>query len=145
MTQQWNSLGNGLRSGGSTNLKNLPFTLYLMQAATGFSNDGQGTTQYIDTCKQNGLLPVGCGTFTYNCDKHRYNDALQSGCNPKGWTVYCENDDLFHRPHVHTWATLEILQSCPLRLIASSSFPIRGCLPVSSVPVAGHLNQFGQI
>ena len=45
-----------------------------MQPANGFSDDAQGTTQYIDMCKQNGLLPVGCGTFTYNCDKHRYND-----------------------------------------------------------------------
>ena len=45
-----------------------------MQATTGFSNDVQGTTQYIDTCKKNGLLPVGCGTFSYNCDKHRHND-----------------------------------------------------------------------
>ena len=45
-----------------------------MRPATGFSDDAQGTTQYIDTCKQNGLLPVGCGTFSYNCDKHRYND-----------------------------------------------------------------------
>ena len=45
-----------------------------MQAATGFSDDAQGTTQYIDTCMQNGLLPVGCGTFSYNCDKNRYND-----------------------------------------------------------------------
>ena len=63
-----------LTSGGDTNLGNLPFTLYLMQAASGFSDDAQGTTLYIDICKQNGLLPVGCGTFTYNCDKHRYND-----------------------------------------------------------------------
>ena len=45
-----------------------------MQAATGFSDDAQGTTQYIDTCMQNGLLPVGCGTFSYNCDKARHND-----------------------------------------------------------------------
>ena len=45
-----------------------------MQPADGFSDDAQGTTQYIDMCKKNGLLPVGCGTFSYNCDKHRYND-----------------------------------------------------------------------
>ena len=45
-----------------------------MQPATGFSDDALGTTQYIDMCKQKGLLPVGCGTSSYNCDKHRYND-----------------------------------------------------------------------
>ena len=45
-----------------------------MQAATGFSDDGQGTTHYIDTCKKNGLLPVGSGTFSYNCDRNRYDD-----------------------------------------------------------------------
>ena len=72
MTQQWNSLGHDVRSGGSTNLKNLFFTLYLMEAATGFSDNAQGTTKYIDTCKQNGLLPVGCGTTSYDCDKNRY-------------------------------------------------------------------------
>ena len=66
---QWNSLDNRLRTGGSTNLKNVPFTLYLMQAETGFSYNAEGTTKYIETCKQNGLLPVGCGAPGYDCDK----------------------------------------------------------------------------
>ena len=44
-----------------------------MQAATGFSDDAQGFTKYIDTCKQNGLLTVGCGSASYDCDKNRYN------------------------------------------------------------------------
>ena len=45
-----------------------------MQPTNGFSYDAQGTTKYIDMCKQNGLLPVGCGTFSYNCDRYRVND-----------------------------------------------------------------------
>ena len=60
-------------SGGNTNLGNLPFTLHLLQPATGFSDNSQGTTRYIDICKENGLLPIGCGTSLYNCDIHRYN------------------------------------------------------------------------
>ena len=43
-----------------------------MPAATGFSDDAQGTTKYINICKQNGLLPVGCGS-SLNCDKNRIN------------------------------------------------------------------------
>ena len=62
-----------LTSGGNTNLGNLPFELYLMEAATGFSDNPQGIEHYIDICKQNNLLPVGCGTSTYNCDMNRYN------------------------------------------------------------------------
>ena len=72
MEQKWNSLEHGLRSGGNTNLGNLAFTLHLMPAATGFSDDAQGTTMYINICKQNGLLPVGCG-YIYNCDENRIN------------------------------------------------------------------------
>ena len=44
-----------------------------MKPETGFSNDGLGITKYIDICKKNGLLPVGCGTNSYNCDKMRWN------------------------------------------------------------------------
>ena len=62
-----------LTSGGNTNLGNLPFELYLMEAATGFSNNPRGIEHYIDICKQNNLLPVGCGTSWDNCDKNRYN------------------------------------------------------------------------
>ena len=62
-----------LTSGGNTNLGNLPFELYLMEAATGFSDNPQGIENYIDICKHNNLLPVGCGTSTYNCDMNRYN------------------------------------------------------------------------
>ena len=45
-----------------------------MNATTGFSNDQEGVDHYINLCKQNGLLPVGCGTSYYNCDKNRFND-----------------------------------------------------------------------
>ena len=67
----WNS--GHLTSGGNTNLGNLPFTLYLMEAATGFSDNAQGIKHYIDICKHNDFLPVGCGTSSYNCDRNRYN------------------------------------------------------------------------
>ena len=67
----WNS--GHLTSGGNTNLGNLPFTLYLMEAASGFSDTAQGIKHYIDTCTRNDLLPVGCGTSKYNCDRNRYN------------------------------------------------------------------------
>ena len=56
-------------SGGNTDLGNLPFTLHLMPKETGFSDDAQGTRKYINICKRNGLLPVGCG----DCDKYRIN------------------------------------------------------------------------
>ena len=44
-----------------------------MKPETGFSNDGLGITQYIDICMKNGLLPVGCGTSSHNCDRRRWN------------------------------------------------------------------------
>ena len=59
---------------GGTSLGNLPFTLYLMNATTGFANDQEGINHYINLCKRNGLLPVGCGTNNCNCDKNRFND-----------------------------------------------------------------------
>ena len=59
---------------GGTSLGNLPFALYLMNATTGFANDQEGINHYINLCKRNGLLPVGCGTSYYNCDKNRFND-----------------------------------------------------------------------
>ena len=62
----WNS--GHITSGGNTNLGNLPFTLYLMEAATGFSDNAQGIKHYIDICKHNDFLPVGCGTSSNNCD-----------------------------------------------------------------------------
>ena len=64
----WNS--GHQTSGGNTNLGNSPFTLYLMNAETGFTNDVQGVRHYIDICKQHGLLPIGCG-YTFNCDMKR--------------------------------------------------------------------------
>ena len=45
-----------------------------MNAETGFANDQEGVNHYINLCKRNGLLPVGCGTSYYNCDKNRFND-----------------------------------------------------------------------
>ena len=45
-----------------------------MNATTGFSNDQEGVDHYINLCKRNGLLPVGCGTSNSNCDKNRFND-----------------------------------------------------------------------
>ena len=63
--------GNGM---GGTSLGNLPFTLYLTKATTGFSNDQEGVDHYINLCKRYGLLPVGCGTSRSNCDKNRFND-----------------------------------------------------------------------
>ena len=68
VSQLWNS-GNQT-SAGNTNLGNSPFTLYLMNAATGFTNTGQGLRHYIDICKQHDLLIIGCG-YTLNCDKKR--------------------------------------------------------------------------
>ena len=71
---QWNSgtllTGNGL---GGTSHGNLTFSLYLMPETTGFSYDSQGMDHYISLCKQNGLLPVGCGT-SRNCDVNRFNN-----------------------------------------------------------------------
>ena len=64
-----------------------------MQAATGFSDDAQGFTKYIDTCKQNGLLTVGCGSASYDCDKNRYNGdpclpmPLSWSCNVMSATI----------------------------------------------------------
>ena len=40
----------------------------------GFSDDQEGVDHYINVCKQNGLLPVGCGNENFNCDKNRFND-----------------------------------------------------------------------
>ena len=75
LERTWNSgsilTGNGM---GGTSLGNLPFTLYLMNATTGFANDQEGINHYINLCKRNGLLPVGCGTNNCNCDKNRFND-----------------------------------------------------------------------
>ena len=68
VSQLWNS-GNQT-SAGNTNLGNSPFTLYLMNAATGFTNTGQGVRHYIDICKQHDLLPIGCG-HVFNCDMKR--------------------------------------------------------------------------
>ena len=70
---QWHSGGimTGNNLGGTSN-GNLPFTLCLMKEATGYSDDAQGSNNYINLCKQNGLLPIGCGSVHYNCDKHRY-------------------------------------------------------------------------
>ena len=73
LVNHWNS-GNGIRTGSGTGRGNLPFTLYLMPATTGFSKDSQGTKKYINICKRNGLLPVGCGTSSHNCDKNRIYD-----------------------------------------------------------------------
>ena len=60
-------------SAGGTSNGNLPFTLYLMKAANGYSDNAQGSNTYIELCKRNGLLPVGCGSGSHNCDKNRYN------------------------------------------------------------------------
>ena len=60
--------GNSL---GGTSHGNLTFELYRMKVATGFSQDA--INHYINMCKRNGLLPVGCGNVNYNCDKNRYN------------------------------------------------------------------------
>ena len=68
VSQLWNS-GNQT-SAGNTNLGNSPFTLYLMNAATGFTNTAQGLLHYIDICKQHDLLPIGCG-HVFNCDMKR--------------------------------------------------------------------------
>ena len=73
LVNHWNS-GNGIRTGSGTGRGNLPFTLYLMPATTGFSKDSQGTKKYIDICKRNGLLPVGCGHVSHNCDEKRIYD-----------------------------------------------------------------------
>ena len=61
-----------LRTGngeGGTSRGNLPFTLYLMDKTTGFSDDDQGTKYYINMCKEKGLLQVSCGVDSFNCDK----------------------------------------------------------------------------
>ena len=42
-----------------------------MKAETGFSDDSQGIKKYIDICKKNGLLPVGCGNY-YDCNYYRH-------------------------------------------------------------------------
>ena len=85
IVQTWNSgstrTGNGM---GGTSLSNLPFTLYLMQKTTGFSNDAEGLEHYIHLCKGNGLLPVGCGTASGNCNKNRFNDEPCLPM-PKSW------------------------------------------------------------
>ena len=59
---------------GGTSLGNLSFTLYLINATSGFSDDQDGFDHYLNLCKQNGLLPVGCGSNNHNCDKNRFND-----------------------------------------------------------------------
>ena len=59
---------------GGTSLVNLPFTLHIMNATTGFTYDQKGVDHYINVCKRNGLLPIGCGTNSHNCDKNRFND-----------------------------------------------------------------------
>ena len=68
----WNSgnLKTGNSLGGTSN-GNLTFELYRMKVATGFSQ--HDINHYINMCKRNGLLPVGCGNRSYNCDKNRYN------------------------------------------------------------------------
>lgn len=62
----WNS--GHQTSGGNTNLGNSPFTLYLMNAETGFMNTAEGIQHYIDICKQNDLLPIGCGRSGFDCN-----------------------------------------------------------------------------
>ena len=84
VSQLWNS-GNQT-SGGNTNLGNSPFTLYLMNAATGFTNTGQGLRHYIDICKQHDLLPIGCG-HVFNCDKKR---VLAEPCLPMPESWGCQ-------------------------------------------------------
>ena len=126
---QWNS---DITSGGTTKLGNLPFTLYLMQPNTGFSDDAQGTTQYIDICKRNGLLPVGCGTFTYNCDRNRYNDEPcipmpdSWGCNMMsslttntGWGINIvalqtdgSSNDFLYKPNGHPTSSENLHPVC---------------------------------
>ena len=69
VSQLWNS--GHQTSGGNTNLGNSPFTLYLMNAETGFTTDVQGVRHYIDICKQYDLLPIGCGRLGVNCDIDR--------------------------------------------------------------------------
>ena len=85
VVQTWKSgrarTGNGM---GGTSLSNLPFTLYLMQKTKGFSNDAEGLEHYINLCKRNGLLPIGCGTDSRNCDKNRFNDEPCLPM-PKSW------------------------------------------------------------
>ena len=80
--KQWSS-GN-LRTGSGTSHGNLPFTLYLLKSASGFSDDSQGTKHYIDMCKKHRTLPIGCGTEKYNCDRNRH---IGEPCvpMPKAW------------------------------------------------------------
>ena len=87
VSQLWNS-GNQT-SAGNTNLGNSPFTLYLMNAETGFTNDvgKQGVEHYIDICKQHDLLPIGCGRPGVNCDIDR---PLAEPCLPMPESWGCQ-------------------------------------------------------
>ena len=58
--------GNGVRG-------NLPFTLYLIDATTGFSDDINGAKYYSGLCKAKGFLQVGCGGDSDSCEKHSNN------------------------------------------------------------------------
>ena len=74
LVKQWSS-GIGILSGSGTSHGNLPFTLFMMPATTGFSADADGTNKYINICKEKRLLPVGCGSsLHFNCDNQRINN-----------------------------------------------------------------------
>ena len=81
----WNS--GHQTSGGNTNLGNSPFTLYLMNAETGFTTDVQGVRHYIDICKRHDLLPIGCGRPGVNCDIDR---PLAEPCLPMPESWGCQ-------------------------------------------------------
>ena len=58
-----------------------------MNAETGFTNTAEGIQHYIDICKQNDLLPIGCGRPGVNCDIDR---PLAEPCLPMPESWGCQ-------------------------------------------------------
>jgi len=72
--------GDGLKSSGASNGR--LFELFKLQPVAIGADD---TSKYIDICKKEGLLPVGCGTSSYDCNKYRGGKCVNMpsswGCN----------------------------------------------------------------
>ena len=84
----WSSAAHGLTAGGGGSKRGKAFTLYELPAATGFATKSKaGALKYNQLCRAAGLLPVGCGGGSYDCDAKRYFGSAECVPMPAAWSL----------------------------------------------------------